>query len=47
MKTFIYKNTKTGETKPSIETHSFILADEYFGITYYYLNNDWETVEIN
>lgn len=46
MRTFIYKNTKTLETKPAIKTLSFELADEFFGITYWYTNADWETIEL-
>lgn len=46
MKKFTYKNTKTNETKEVISTLSFVLADEYFACTYYYLSNEWETVEL-
>jgi len=43
---YTYKNTKTGETKELISTLSLVLADEFFGCKYYYLNNDWQTVEL-
>jgi hypothetical protein len=46
MKKYTYKNKNTGESKEIIKTHSFVLADEFFGCKYYYLNNDWETIQL-
>jgi hypothetical protein len=43
---YTYKNTKTGETKEVISTLSLVLADEFFGCKYYYLKNDWVTIEL-
>lgn len=34
MKKYIYKNKNTNETKPAINALSWVLADEFFGITY-------------
>ena len=46
MNRYTFKNKQTGETKEIIETFSYVLADEYFGCKYYYLNDKWETVEL-
>ena len=46
MKKYIFRNTVTGETKEIIETHSLVLADEFFQLKYYYLHSNWETVKI-
>ncbi len=43
---FTYKNTETNETKEVITAESFVIADEYFGCKYWYLNEKWVTVEI-
>jgi hypothetical protein len=44
---YTFKNIKTGETKETISTLSFVLADEFFNCKYYYVNNDWVTIELN
>lgn len=46
MKKYTFKNKQTGETKEIIETLSYVLADEFFGCKYYYLNDNWETIEL-
>lgn len=46
MKTFIFKNKVTGETKPPINAASFVLADEYFQLNYLNCGSNWETVEL-
>ena len=46
MKKYTFKNKQTGETKEVIETLSYVLADEFFGCKYYYLNDNWETIEL-
>lgn len=46
MKSFIYKNMVTGETKKPIQALSFELADEYFECTYWYTGEDWKTIEV-
>lgn len=43
---FTYKNTETNETKEVIAAESFVIADEYFGCKYWFLNEKWVTVEI-
>jgi len=43
---YTYQNIKTKETKEIIQSLSFVLADEFFGCKYYYLNNDWVTVKL-
>jgi hypothetical protein len=43
---YTYKNIKTGETKKAISALSFVLADEFFGTTYWYLGSNWETIQI-
>lgn len=46
MKKYTFKNKQTGETKEVIEALSYVLADEFFGCKYYYLNDNWETIEL-
>lgn len=46
MKTYIFRNRVTGDTKPTIRTHSLVLAQEFFETNYWWTSRDWITEEV-